>query len=44
MKKYIYIDTNIISDFKSFTPDKWQSFNKVQKNITSLFHTLIYST
>ncbi|KHS72453.1 hypothetical protein RC79_14580 [Pectobacterium brasiliense] len=31
MKKYIYIDTNIISDFKSFTPDKWQSFNKVQK-------------
>ncbi|MFP1879365.1 hypothetical protein [Lonsdalea quercina] len=31
MKKYVYIDTNIISDFKSFTPDKWQSFNKVQK-------------
>lgn len=31
MKKYIYIDTNIISDFKSFTPEKWQSFNKVQK-------------
>lgn len=27
-KNYIYIDTNIISDFKDFTPDKWDLFNK----------------
>ncbi len=30
-KNYIYIDTNIISEFKIFTPEKWDLFNKARK-------------
>ncbi|MDX6917459.1 hypothetical protein R9X49_20325 [Pectobacterium carotovorum] len=30
-KEYIYIDTNIISEFKKFTTEKWDLFGKAKK-------------
>lgn len=29
--RYIYLDTNVISDFKKFNAEDWSCFNKIQK-------------